>query len=233
MHYNIKMQVIPSIDVETITELQAQLPRLTPFYKRLQIDFADGKFVNFSTPTVSDLLASLLPHSSTLFDIHLMTLDYQRALDSINQVANGVNFGVIFIHHAAKPPPDMFLENNSYYKLGLVLNPEDEIDTIKQSYDFPNMENIQIMSVNPGPQGRPFLANTLNKVERLRLTGYKNKIFLDGGVNEDSLKTILKQKYLPDFICPGSFFSRAKNIKECVQYLSEVLSHESNAGQNS
>lgn len=232
MYYNVKMQVIPSIDVEKVTDLKSQLERLTPFYRRYQIDFADGKFVNFSTPTVSDLLASLLPRSSTLFDIHLMTLDFQRALDQINQFADKLNFGVIFIHHAAKPPPDMFLENNSYYKLGLVLNPEDEINTIKQSYDLANMENIQIMSINPGPQGSPFLPDMLNKLEQLRLAGYKHNIFLDGGVNEDSLKTILGKKHLPDFICPGSFFSRSKNVKERVQYLSEVLTHESNSNQN-
>jgi len=222
------MQVIPSIDVEKIADLETQLDRLAPFYSRFQIDFADGRFVKFTTPPISELLRSLVPHSSEMFDIHLMTSDYQRALDIINQRVQELKIGVIFIHHASKPPPKMFLEKFGTYKLGLVLNPQDSVDTIKQSYDLVSMENIQIMSVNPGPQGSPFLSNTLNKIEQLRLANYKNKIFLDGGVNDESLKIIFRQKYLPDFICPGSFFSKAKNTRERVQYLSEVLAHESN-----
>lgn len=233
MHYNIKMQVIPSIDVEKISDLQTQLERLTPFYGRFQIDFADGRFVNFTTPPLNDLLKSLSPYSSVQFDIHLMTVDYQEALGLINQYSSDFNTGVIFIHHAANPSPTMFLEEEAPYKLGLVLNPEDSVDTIQQSYDLTKIENVQLMTIEPGPQGNPFLPNMLNKIEQLRLVGYKNKIFLDGGVNEESLKTILGQKYLPDFICPGSFFSRAENIEERVQYLSEVLNHENSVSQNS
>lgn len=232
MYYNVKMQVIPSIDVEKVTDLKSQLERLTHFYRRYQIDFADGKFVNFTTPSIPDLLESLILYPSMRFDIHLMVLDYQGALKLIGQRDKEVNFGVVFIHHASKPSPEMFLEKNKPYKLGLVLNPEDSVDTIRQSYDLPNMENIQIMSVIPGPQGSPFLPDMLNKIEQLRLAGYKHSIFLDGGVNEESLKIILGKRHLPDFICPGSFFSRSKNIEERVQYLSEVLTHESNANQN-
>lgn len=117
--------------------------------------------------------------------------------------------------------------------MGLVLNPEDKIDTIKQVYDIQKIENIQIMSVNPGPQGSPFIPNMLNKIEQLRTLGYKSNIFLDGGINEESLKLILKLQNRPDFICPGSFFSRAENIKERVQYLTRLINHENNLDQDS
>lgn len=226
------MQVIPSIDVEKISDLHTQLERLAQFYGRFQIDFADGQFVNFTTPTIVDLLNSLILHKSLSLDIHLMTLDYQRALELINKKVPQLNIAAVFVHHASNPSPAMFLDTNSLYQLGLVLNPEDSVDTIKQVYNLSKLENIQLMSIHPGPQGTPFLPETLNKVEQLRHAGYKNKIFLDGGVNEESLKTILSQDFLPDFICPGSYFSRAKNIEERVQYLSKVLTHESNSNQN-
>lgn len=233
MHYNVKMQVIPSIDVEKIDDLKSQLERLSPFYDRFQIDFADGQFVNFTTPSVSDLLKALIPYASKQLDLHLMTAAYQRALDLINQSSKEVNFEIIFIHHAAKPSPELFLDKNTTQKFGIVLNPEDDVNTIERSYDLSRMKYIQIMSINPGPQGSPFLPNTLNKIEQLRLAGYKNRIFLDGGVNGESLKIILARRQLPDFVCPGSFFSRATNVEERVQYLSEVLKHESNSSQNS
>ena len=220
------MHVIPSIDVEKIADLQSQLERLTPYYGRFQIDYADGKFVNFTTPTIVDLLSALLSHETLSFDIHLMTLDFHRALDLINKALPRLNIGVVFVHHASKPSPAMFLDTNSPYQLGLVLNPEDSINTIKQVYDLSKLENIQIMSINPGPQGSPFLPDTLNKIEQLRLAGYKNKIYLDGGVNEESLKTIISREFLPDFICPGSFFSRAKNIEERVNEINGLLDNK-------
>jgi len=216
------MQVIPSIDVEKIADLQEQLPRLIPFYSRFQIDYADGKFVNFTTPPVLDLIESLVPYATIQFDIHLMTLGYQRALDLIRHHGKRLKLGVIFVHHSAKPSLEMFFEKRMPYKFGLVLNPEDEITTIHRHYDLPDIENIQIMTIVPGPQGNPFLPNMLNKIEQLRLAGYKNKIFLDGGVNEESLKLILAQKFQPDFICPGSYFSKAEDVGQRVKALSRI-----------
>lgn len=232
MRYNIKMQVIPSIDVSKIDDLRHQIDRLKSFYKRFQIDFADGKFVKFTTPPLPTLIESLEAYNGLVFDLHLMTLDCQRALDIIETFQDRLKLNVIFIHHVANPLPKLFLDPKNSHNYGLVLSPEDEIDTIKHVYDLSSLNNLQIMSITPGPQGSPFLPDTLNKIEQLRFAGYKNKIFLDGGVNQESLKTILRQKYRPDFICPGSFFSRSKNVEESVQYLSEVLTHESNSNQN-
>lgn len=226
------MQVIPSIDVSKIDDLHYQINSLKSFYRRFQIDFADGKFVNFTTPPILALIESLEAYEDILFDLHLMTLDYQRALDIIGKFKDRLKLNVIFIHHGANPLPELFLDPKNSNNYGLVLSPEDEIDTIKRVYNLSKLNNMQIMSVTPGPQGSPFLPDTLNKVEQLRFAGYKNKIFLDGGVNQESLKTILRQKYLPDFICPGSFFSRSNNVEESVQYLSKVMNDESDPNQN-
>ena len=75
------------------------------------------------------------------------------------------------------------------------------------------------MSVNPGKQGSPFIPETLKKIEQLRLLGYRSKIFLDGGVNDQTLPLILNQKYLPDVLCPGSFLTRAKDLEKNIKFL--------------
>ncbi len=223
MRYNVKMHVIPSIDVEKIEDLTAQLRRLTPFYNRFQIDYADGQYVNFLTPPLIDLLNSLSPYRELRFDLHLMTLDYRKALESIRKHENKSKLNTIFIHHGANPPPELFLDSSAPYNYGLVLNPADSVDAIKHIYDLQNIKNIQIMSVVPGPQGNPFLLDSLNKVDRLRDLDYRNFIFLDGGVNKESLEIIKKNKHLPDYICPGSFFSQAPNMENQIHYLTEAL----------
>jgi pentose-5-phosphate-3-epimerase len=81
------------------------------------------------------------------------------------------------------------------------------------------------MSVNPGRQGQPFLLETLKKIEQLRLLGYRNKIFLDGGINEKTIPEILAQKFLPDVLCPGSFLTKAdeKDLSKRVDYLFNII----------
>jgi len=80
------------------------------------------------------------------------------------------------------------------------------------------------MSVTPGVQGNPFLEETLNKIEQLRLLGYRKEIFLDGAVNEKTIPVILSKKYQPDFICPGSYLTKTKSLEENVKYLKEIKS---------
>jgi pentose-5-phosphate-3-epimerase len=79
------------------------------------------------------------------------------------------------------------------------------------------------MSVNPGFQGSPFLPEMLNKIEQLRNIGYRKEIFLDGAVNEKTISVILSKKYRPDFICPGSYLTKAKDLEKNVEYLRELI----------
>jgi pentose-5-phosphate-3-epimerase len=78
------------------------------------------------------------------------------------------------------------------------------------------------MSVVPGVQGNPFLPNTLKKIEQLRVLGYRNKIFLDGAVNDKTIPFINKQKFKPDVVCPGSFLTKAKDLEKNVKYLDKL-----------
>ncbi|MBP6044836.1 MAG: hypothetical protein WAT72_04545 [Microgenomates group bacterium] len=227
------MQVIPSLDVSNVSDLITQIERLIPFYQRFQIDFADGIFVDFATPPLISLLETITPFKELEFDFHLMTADYQKALNEIKPYNKIIKIPTIFVHHGATPPPDLFLEPPQPYNYGLILNPDDSIDTIEHVYDLPRIENIQIMSIIPGPQGNPFIPFTINKIDQLRELGYKHNIFLDGGINKDSLEIIKNKKYHPDYICPGSFFSRAENVEDRVQYLTEVFKDENNPNQNS
>lgn len=226
------MQVIPSIDVSSVTDLSFQVKRLAPFYQRFQIDYADGKFVQFQTPPFQDLLDALVPFDGIVFDMHLMTSDYQKALDLLEQYKSRLNINLVFVHFGVKPSSELILSDSSSFQYGLVLNPEDTVDAIRQAYPLEKLKAIQIMSIIPGPQGNPFLPDTLNKIDQLRLLDYRNPIFLDGGVNAGTLKIIKDRQNLPDFICPGSFFSKALNVEEPVQYLSEVLKNEDNTNKN-
>lgn len=223
MRYNVKMQVIPSIDVATIIDLSFQVKRLAPFYQRFQIDYADGKFVQFQTPSLQELLEALMAFDGMEFDIHLMTSDYQKALDVLERYKNRLKINLVFVHFSAKPPSELIFSESSSFQYGLVLNPEDTVDAIRQVYPLEKIKGIQIMSIVPGPQGNPFISDSLNKIDQLRMFDYRYPIFLDGGVNAETLKIIQDRENLPDFICPGSFFSKAENVEDRVKSLIHSL----------
>ena len=84
--------------------------------------------------------------------------------------------------------------------------------------DFPF---IQLMTVYPGQQGAPFVPEVLDKITVLRKKGYSGKITLDGAMNDTTLPIILSKKYLPDAICPGSYFKQ--NPQTQLEKLQRIL----------
>lgn len=217
------MQVIPSILVQFPDKLNSEIDRLLPFYKRFQVDYADGHFVPGVTARLEDLFERLVAYPQCQFDVHLMTSDYEKALDVINTYLDRVKFNAIFIHHRSSPPPELFLDADRPYNVGLVLDPQDEIETIKHIYALPKIKNIQLMTVVAGAQGRDFIPEALNKIDQLRSADYKNSIILDGSINLDTLTIIQQHPKLPDYVCPGSYFSHAENVEERVQQLALKL----------
>ena len=151
-----------------------------------------------------------------------MVSDFEKDIFKLNQLKKLINIKNIFIHFSAIKNFKLKIENLSSLPIGLTLNPEDQVDDLVNRYNLKQIQVMQIMSVVPGVQGNPFLPDTLKKIEQLRLLGYKNKIFLDGAVNDKTLPIINRLKYKPDVICPGSYLTKAKDLKKNVNYLNKL-----------
>jgi pentose-5-phosphate-3-epimerase len=116
------------------------------------------------------------------------------------------------------PDPQLFTNQHSQrFKIGLVINPDESFETISQTYNVQNIAAIQIMTVYPGAQGRPFEANALNFIDQLADMHYEGEIILDGAINDETLPQILKRQNKPTFIGPGSYFSKAQSPEEYKQ----------------
>jgi pentose-5-phosphate-3-epimerase len=214
------MQVVPSILEKNPQDLFYQINRLSPYFSRFQIDIADGIFVPNKTVQIEEIKDSL--NKDSYFDFHLMVKNYEDHIKKINGLKNIINIKNVFIHFDLLPNYQL-LTTNYTLPIGLTINPQDQIDDLAYRYDIKQISSIQIMSVTPGAQGNPFLPETLNKIEQLRDIGYRKDIFLDGAINEKTISVILSKKYKPDFICPGSYLTKTKTLKENVEYLSKLL----------
>ena len=217
------MQTVPSILEKDINGLISQINKLSPYFPRFQIDIADGIFVPNKTVQIEEIKDSL-NKDCLLFDFHLMVKDYKKEIEKLEKLKKLIKINLILIHFSAISSRQWRdrISDFSPIPIGLTLNPQDQVDDLACKYNLNHIPFIQIMSVNPGFQGSPFLPETLNKIEQLRDKGYRKKIFLDGAVNEKTIPVILSKKYQPDFICPGSYLTKAKDLEENVKYLSEL-----------
>ncbi len=208
------MIICPSILEKKTEDYFKIIKKLRPYFDYFQIDIADGQYVENKTATIDDFIKKAFNYQSLIkdlyFDFHLMVKNYPHEIKKLESLKKILKVKNIFIHF------DLIKKNSfKFYKtIGLVLNPQDQVGDLASRVDLNLINSVQIMSVIPGAQGNPFIENSLNKIEQLRLLGYRNKIFLDGGINEKTLPVILKEKFLPDVLCPGSYFTKTKSEKE-------------------
>jgi ribulose-phosphate 3-epimerase len=216
------MQICPSILESTADGLMFQINKLSPYIKYFQIDIADGIFVKSKTVQIDDIIKDFKQfnkYQSLVFDFHLMVADFESDIKKINQLKKLINIKNIFIHFSAISNFKFQISNLSVIPIGMTLNPKDSVNDLTNHFNLKKVPLIQIMSVTPGVQGNPFIPETLNKIEQLRKLDYRNKIYLDGAVNDKTLPFINNLKYKPDVVCPGSYLTKTKTLKKNVEYL--------------
>ncbi|GAB4219678.1 MAG: D-allulose-6-phosphate 3-epimerase [Candidatus Microgenomates bacterium] len=221
------MQICPSILEHNIDNYFKTIDKLSSFFNWFQLDFTDGEYVKNKTANFFDFIKKTPNNQSLItniyFDFHLMVKNYQEIINKLNDFLKLKKLKIknVFIHYDLKPKKDLLYDNKNQFIIGLVLNPDDQVKNLAYDYDINNIKAIQIMSVYPGAQGNPFIVNSIKKIEQLRQLGYRYKIFLDGAINDKTIDIIKSQKFLPDVICPGSYFSKAKKeeINEKIKNL--------------
>jgi ribulose-phosphate 3-epimerase len=99
---------------------------------------------------------------------------------------------------------------------GVSINPGTSVDLIKPL--LPMLDQVLVMTVNPGFGGQSFIDLTLAKIEELKRlkaeNGYHYKINCDGGIN---LSTVEKARLAgTDVVVTGSAFFNSSNRAEFV-----------------
>ena len=153
----------------------------------LHVDVMDGHFVpniTFGPKMVSDL------HKATLLklDCHLM-IDNPDEFAPEFAKAGG---DMIMVHLEASVHIYRVVQEikKSGAKAGLVLNPGTPVDAAKEV--LPLVDQVLIMTVNPGFGGQKFIPQMVDKVRELAKQrdslGLKFDIEVDGGINDVTIK---------------------------------------------
>jgi pentose-5-phosphate-3-epimerase len=220
------MKIVPSILTPNISDLWFQIKRLLPYYYYFQIDIVDDSFGKNLTIRVDDFINSISENKEIIdkciFDFHLMVENPEISIEKLLKVKDQIKLNTMFIQY--KTNEDINLLYDKYrVNLGIVLDPDDSVSEFSKKYDLNSLKSVVILSVYPGAQGQDFQIDSLDKIEQLRMLGYRNKIYLDGAVNEKTIPIILSKNFRPDILTPGSFFSNTKNVQEQVNKINLLL----------
>ncbi|HEY5288783.1 MAG TPA: ribulose-phosphate 3-epimerase [Caulobacteraceae bacterium] len=148
----------------------------------LHVDVMDGHFV--PNLTIGPMVVKALrPHVTIPLDVHLMIAPADPYLEAFREA--GADH--ILVHPEAGPHLDRTLRRIRELgaRAGVVLNPSTSPDAIEWVLD--EIDQILVMSVNPGFGGQRFIASQLRKIERLRAMidrcGRDIVLEVDGGVD--------------------------------------------------
>ncbi len=147
----------------------------------VHIDVMDGHFV----PNITlgpDIVKAIRPHTTLPFDVHLMIAPADPYLEAFREAGADI----ISIHPEAGPHLHRSLKHIRQLgaKAGVVFNPSTGLDHVE--WILEDVDQLLVMSVNPGFGGQSFIPGQLRKIEALRKLVDKARldivIEVDGGV---------------------------------------------------
>ena len=171
--------------------------------KAVHIDVMDGQFVpeiTYGQPVVR----SVRKLSELPFDVHLMVENPELQIESFAKAgADWITFHLEAAVHSHRIIQHI---HELGKKAGISIVPSTPVTALKELLEY--VDIVLVMTVNPGYGGQVLIPSCVEKVKELKRIreekGYNFKISVDGGVNSDTLKTVLDAG--TDIVVSGSAF---------------------------
>lgn len=146
----------------------------------IHCDVMDGQFVpnlTFGAP----VLKSIRPYTSKPFDVHLMIQTPEKLIPSF--VDAGADILTVHAEACADLRKTLAQIKNLGVKVGVSLKPATSAEILNDVMDV--LDQILVMTVNPGFGGQAFMADQLPKIVLLKEKIGQRKILLevDGGIH--------------------------------------------------
>jgi ribulose-phosphate 3-epimerase len=182
----VDIRISPSILNADLSHLSDEVARI-PSADFVHLDVMDNHFVpnlTFGLPVVANLRASCaLP-----MDVHLMIDDADRWAPSYAEI--GCESVTFHIEAAAEPVKLCRTLRGLGAKASVAFKPATGVDAYAEL--LPEVDQVLIMTVEPGFGGQSFMEDMLAKIRRVRelIRALDKEIWIevDGGVNEQTVE---------------------------------------------
>jgi ribulose-phosphate 3-epimerase len=182
----------------------------------IHLDVMDGHFVpnlTFGPPVI----AAMRPHTRLPFDVHLMIQPPEPYLADYRKA--GADW--ITVHAEACPHLHRTVHGIKELgaKAGVSLNPSTSEEVLR--YVLDDLDQVLIMSVNPGFGGQRFIPQVLEKIRRIRgwITerGLDCRIAVDGGITPQTAPLVTEAG--ADVLVAGSAVFGAPDMAQAISAL--------------
>ena len=216
-------EIEPSIYAADFTRLGEQLGQVMGAGARIfHFDVGDGHFVEPVTigPIVLESIAPLLHERGAVLDCHLMVDNPER---HFSQIARAGGDSVTFHHEVARDPAGTAARAREHgLSVGLVFNPESEVDPAVEAALAAEVELVLCMSIRPGYSGQELLPEAYSRLARAReLLPEHVHLQVDGGVSLENIGR-LREAGADLFVAGNSVFGAADAARSYEDLASAV-----------
>ena len=186
-----------------------------------QVDVMDGRFVPNITfgPGVIRALRSLV---TGVLDVHLMIVEPERYLaDFADAGANRLMVhqeATVHLHRVLQQIRELGAES------AVAINPSTPLNVLEEVLDL--IDVIQVMTVNPGFGGQPFIHSQVDKIRRLRQMlderGLEISIAVDGGIDPTTAPLVVEAG-ATILVAGSSIYNTKASVAENVRAIRESV----------
>jgi ribulose-phosphate 3-epimerase len=183
------------------------------------LDVMDGRFVpniSFGFPVIEQLRKT----TTKPFDVHLMIEEPEKYAEAFKKA--GADRLIVHLEACRNLHRNIQQIRSLGMKAGVAINPHSPVELLSDILE--DLDQVCVMSVNPGFGGQYFIPHSLQKIASLRKTINEKKlkvlIEVDGGVTLENAIDIRKAG--ADVLVAGSSVFQAANPKEMIHLLKTI-----------
>ena len=235
---NNRFRIYPSILTADLGKLENQIVTAEENgVDGFHIDVMDGQFV--PPITFGPIIISHIRKITKLpIDIHMMVIDPHRFFDEFIDAGADVivtnNFSARKVRLEQNKVENTFEYINKKagelavtslnVESSVAINPNTSLTTV-QSY-LAEINQLLIMSVNPGYGGQKFIPSSINKIEAAKSLidqlNLSTKIQVDGGINSNTISNVFTAG--ADIVVAGSaIYNDMKDIETSIKTLKDSI----------
>lgn len=185
----------------------------------IHVDIMDGVFVpniSFGFPVIK----AIKRYSSKPLDVHLMIIEPDRYISQFK--ASGADSLIVHIEACTHLHRTIQAIKKEGMRAGVAVNPHTAVNNLEASIQ--DIDQLLIMSVNPGFGGQKFIEHTYRKIELARnlieKVGTHTKIEVDGGVTLTNAPQLLAAG--AHILVAGSFIFGSDNPTATINALKGI-----------
>jgi ribulose-phosphate 3-epimerase len=205
-----KVQIYPSLMSVALENLEDEIKLLQPYCAGFHLDVMDNKFVHNSALSI-DVVNKIAKIVDKPVWLHLMV---ERPDQFYGQLFLP-NDSLVSFHIESEVDVNQFVKiiREKKHKPSIAISPKTPLERIVPFLQV--MDQVLLMSVEPGFSGQPFLSESIFRLEQLTIYRKKSNAFfsigIDGGICKDNIKTVF-EKGVDDCAIASGIFKKPDHL---------------------